>query len=295
MRLPPLKALRAFVAVAKTLNITQAAEQLFVTQSAVSQQLKLLQDYLQVELITREGNKLQLTEIGKQYAERLDAAFADIHDITKKVVHDCQYENIITLNCTTTFASRWLVPRLSQFQMQHPGLELRISTPGKLIDFDKEEIDAALYIGDTEFPGLHVTELWQDQLLPVCHPDLIKNGNENLFTENAIHIVDAPFREQDWLRWFAIADKDVDLKAYKNIHFPTLDLSLAAAKQGNGIAMGHQAYIQDDLANGKLVYPFDPNLAIPVNYYLVIAQAQQDCNKQIILREWLQEQQFVHH
>ncbi len=143
---PPLNSLRVFDAVSRHLNLTHAAEALHITQSAVSQQLKLLEQYLDTVLIDRNGHQLSLTKLGEIYATEINRAFDNIRRVTHRIKKACLQNKRIAINVPTSFAYRWLFPRLPSFQQKYPEYEIVISTPFKLIDFSLDDLHAADYV-----------------------------------------------------------------------------------------------------------------------------------------------------
>src|SRR3990167_9838539 len=145
LRTPPLNALRAFDAIVRTRSISQAAKALRVTQSAISQQQKLLENYLGIQLFNREGKQLRLTNTGTLYAKYINSMFDNLRLATTQLLHSHSQENVITINTDTHFASEWMMPRLPHFQALHPKMECRLSTPVVEVDFQACDIDAGIY------------------------------------------------------------------------------------------------------------------------------------------------------
>lgn len=288
-KLPPLNALRAFDVASRLLNVTQAAAALFVTQPAISQQLKILEDYLQVKLFEREGIRLRLTTQGIEYATRIQIAFDQIRTATKWLNQEQTRHRIITVNMLTTFAMRWFIPRLENFQTAHPDFELRTSTPIKKVDFSQDEIDAAIYCGDGNWPELEKSFLFRDELFPVCSQNYFKQKAKNgeLIIENCkLLTVAAPEREKDWPAWLHAA-KYPPLSKLKVMKFPTLEQSVQAAMNGLGIAMGHSILFAEDLRTKRLMAPWKLRIPAPFGYYLVYPQFAKDDIKIKLLRKWL--------
>lgn len=219
--MPPLKALLAFSVVAETQNVSKAAKKLFVTQSAVSQQLKVLEDYLGTKLLQRKGKYIELTSAGKQYSAKIDTAFDAIRQATITLRSETVNARVITVNMLTTFATRWLIPRLIDFQAEYPDYELRISTPIIQQSFLADEIDAVIYLGDADWPGLAVEFLFTDKIFPVCSPLLLKGKNKNKLklSEFSLLQVSADVRKTDWTNWLKAAHFTV-FKSLSNYSIP---------------------------------------------------------------------------
>lgn len=285
--LPPLKALLSFTVVSETLNVSKAAEKLFVTQSAVSQQVKILEAYLGIKLLKRKGKHIELTEEGKLYAAQIKLAFEGIMQATTHLRSNTTNAHLITVNMHTTFATRWLIPRLIDFQTEYPEYELRISTPIKQLDSLTDEIDAMIYLGNKQ-PGISMEYLFQDKIYPVCSPSLIKTK------KGAINLIDYPLlqvsaqiRKNDWTTWLKAA-KLASLKSYQIINFPTLDQALEAAIAGMGVAIGSHSLVSADIKNGNLIAPFALQIPEPNAYYLIFSS--QIKTKHSIFHEWLLKQ-----
>ena len=289
-KLPSLKALLAFSTVSETQNVSKAAEKLFVTQSAVSQQLKILEDYLEVKLLQRKGKHIELTSAGKQYAAKINAAFDAMRQATMNLQSETVDAHVITVNMLTTFATRWLIPRLIDFQTSNPDYELRISTPIRRSNFLSDEIDAVIYLGEVEWPGFSVDFLFRDQIFPVCSPLLLKDKNKNVkinLSDFSLLHVSADVRKSDWSIWLKAASLP-PLKNYRIIKFPTLDQSLEAATAGLGIAMGSESLVSSELKNGNLIAPFSLRVPEPYSYNLIYPKDAKP--KHYILRNWLMAQ-----
>src|SRR5215471_21615640 len=171
-RLPPLNALKAFEAVARSNSVTRAAEELHVTQGAVSQQLKGLEAALGVKLFNRERQRLVITETGRDYLTVVRDAFDQIAIGTDRIVQR-QRSGALTVSVSSDFAAKWLVNRLGHFADAHPEIDLRVSVADRQIDFAREDVDLAVRHGDGNWPGLAVVQLCVERLFPVCSPKVM--------------------------------------------------------------------------------------------------------------------------
>jgi LysR family transcriptional regulator, glycine cleavage system transcriptional activator len=204
-RLPPLNALKAFEAAARHESFTRAAEELFVTQGAVSHQVKALEEELGVKLFNRERQRLVITEAGRQYLTILRDAFDRIALGTERLLQR-QSSGALTVSTSPDFAAKWLVNRLGRFAEEHASIDLRVSATLHHVDFAREDVDLAVRHGDGNWPGLNVVRLSAEQLFPVCSPKLL--GGRNRLTKPAdvlklplIHVDD----RKDWTRWLEAA------------------------------------------------------------------------------------------
>ena len=208
-RLPSLNALKAFEASARQESFTQAANELCVTQGAVSQQVKALESELGVRLFRRERQRLIITEAGRTYLEVVRDAFDRLAAGTERLL---QREQSGTLTITTSpnFAAKWLVHRLGRFSETHPGIDLRVSASVQHIDFAREDIDLAIRHGDGQWPGMHVIRLCTEELFPVCSPKLLKGrGALRLLRDVKHHTLLHTNDTNNWENWLARVDARV--------------------------------------------------------------------------------------
>lgn len=168
-RIPPLNPLRVFEVVARTENLTTAAHELHVTQSAVSRQIGVLETYLGVELFRRERHGVALTRAGRSYAEQVVPAFESIAEATEKLIKGTG-QGALRVRTYTTFAAKWLIPRLAEFRQLHPHLEVRISNAVPDVDFDRDPVDVAIQFGDGSWPRVQTDLLFSTRLSPCAHP-----------------------------------------------------------------------------------------------------------------------------
>src|SRR3712207_3311713 len=175
-RLPPLNAVKAFEAAARSESFARAAEELCVTPGAVSHQVKALEATLGVRLFNRERQRLAITEPGREYLGVVRDALDRIAVGTARLVQR-QGSGILTVSVSPDFAAKWLVHRLGRFAQSHPGIDLRVSATAHHVDFAREEVDLAVRHGDGDWPGLHVVRLCPERLFPVCSPRLLSGRN----------------------------------------------------------------------------------------------------------------------
>src|SRR5437016_7059743 len=175
-RLPPLNALKAFEAAARHESFTRAAEELCVTQGAVSHHVKALESELGVKLFNRERQRLVITEAGREYLSVVRDALDRIAVGTERLVQR-QTSGVLTVSTSPDFAAKWLVNRLGRFAEAHPDIDLRVSATIQHVDFAREEVDLAVRHGDGNWPGLDVMRLCSEQLFPVCSPKLATGPN----------------------------------------------------------------------------------------------------------------------
>jgi LysR family glycine cleavage system transcriptional activator len=286
---PSLKALRAFEAAARHLSMTRAADELAVTQPAVTQQIKSLETFLGVTLIYREGQGLALTPKGKAYAERLQDAFNEIRDATDTLLHQNKRAGALTVSLLPTLAQRWLIPRLGSFQNAHPEIEVRFSTAVRIVDLNREDVDLAIRFGEGSWPGCHSQFMMANDMFPVLSPQLQEVRPLIKPEDLADHTwlwVDAEPRPGDWSAWLAAAGVE-GLEPRSRIAFETSSQALAAATTGLGVAIGHRPFVMDDLSSGRLVKPLEAAVSSTQAYYVVTASGTRIAPRIAAFRDWL--------
>ena len=285
-RLPPLNALKAFEAAARHESFTRAAEELCVTQGAVSHQVKALEVELGIKLFNRERQRLLITEGGREYLTVLRDAFDRIAVGTERVVQR-QSAGVLTVSTSPDFAAKWLVHRLGRFAEAHPGIDLRVSATMHHVDFAREDIDLAVRHGDGSWTGLHVARLCSEELFAVCSPKLLSGRNQvrnpqDLLKFPLLHLDDY----KDWAKWLGaagVASGDVRRGPVLNRASMLID----AAIDGQGVALARTALAAWDLINGRLVRPFSLALRLSKTYWIVCPQATSMLPKIKACREWL--------
>ena len=286
-RLPPLNALRAFEAAARLMSFTKAAEELNITPSAISHQIRGLEEHLGVRMFRRGNRALVLTDEGQNYLPALRDAFDSIHTATARLAAR-QAEGPLNVSLLTSFAARWLIPRLPRFQALYPGIEVRLSTTVRMVDFRREDVDCAIRHGKGQWPGVTADLLLTEDLFPVCSPSLLA-GPKLLKTPRdlANHVrIQTMLRPDDWRMWFnAVGISDIDPDA--GPQFESSDLALRAAAEGLGVAMASSTLVAEDLKNGTLVVPFDVKLCSVGGYYFVAPEDRRDQPKIAAFRDWL--------
>jgi len=285
-RLPPLNALKAFEAAARCESFTRAAEELCVTQGAVSHQVKALEAELGLKLFNRERQGLVITEAGRNYFEIIRDVLDRIAAGTERLLQR-QSAGTLTVSTSPNFAAKWLVHRLGPFAESHPGIDLRVSASLHHVDFAREDVDLAIRHGDGEAPGLNVTRLCAEELAVVCSPKLLEGRNglrkpADLARHKLLHIND----RTDWVRWLDRAGvRDIDLTRGPVLN--QASMALDAAVDGQGVALARTALATWDLIAGRLVRPFKLSLAVPYAYWIVCPRATAKLPKIAAFREWL--------
>lgn len=286
--LPPLNGLRAFEAAARHLSFTKAAEELHVTQAAVSHQIKNLEERLGMRLFRRLNRALLLTDEG----QRLFLPVRDAFERLAEAVEGLRARDTggpLTVSVLPSFAAKWLVPRLSRFQERCPDIDLRITALERLVDLVRDDVDIAIRFGSGTWPGLKAEMILEDRITPVCSPALAKRLREpaDLAHATLLHETMEPMRNfPDWAAWLQAAGvSGVDVS--RGLRFSHTHILLQAAIDGRGVALGQLPLAADDLAAGRLVAPFDLSLPIGYAYYLVYLPEAAERPKIKAFREWV--------
>jgi LysR family glycine cleavage system transcriptional activator len=288
-RLPSLNGLRAFEAAARHLSFTLAASELNVTQTAISHQIRRLEEELGIRLFIRQNRALALTSEARDYLPGIRAAFNDLRLATDRLLRKDD-DKVLTVSTLASLAAKWLLPRLTDFQEQHPGIDVRITTSTGLVDFQRDDVDAAIRYGRGQWPGLRADWLMADELFPVCSPSLLRGDKplrrpEDLKGYPLLHTSNA--NSDDWRLWLTAAGLPADIARQPGITFDMIFMTIQAAIDGIGVAMGRTSYVQDDIAKGRLVVPFKIALPADAGFYLVSPQGRREAPKLAAFREWM--------
>jgi LysR family glycine cleavage system transcriptional activator len=281
-RLPFLNGIKAFEAAARTGSFVKAAEELRVTPAAVSRMVQLLEARLGLPLFERKANRLAPTSAGRIYKAGLTPLFDQLTALTAQVTA-MSGTRMLTVGVGPTFAVRWLIPRLADFQKRQPNIEVRFVTGGATVPFN-EDWTCGIRLGDGQWPDFMVERLFAANLIPVCAPALA----QALKTPGDLHkatLLRVAHASNDWTRW-SIAAGIVGLQA-TGPEFEYYGQALQAAADGVGIAMGIRPYLDDDLRAGRLVAPFAQSVSKGAQWYLVYRQARQTEPAFSAFRAWI--------
>ena len=273
--LPSLTGLRGFEAAARRLNFTAAANELNVTQTAISHQVKTLESQLGAKLFHRAGKLITLTQVGK----KLLPAASESFDILGNAVHQIKADSlsrIVTVSVTPSFASKWLIQRLGRFWGAYPDIQLNIQHTLEFANFTSDGVDIAIRGGNGDWPGPSTKLLLPLDLSPICHPSVVE-GKHPLKTPSDLkhHNLLHEDNFEDWTLWLkAAAADDVDPNS-GNVMNDSNSLGVAV-ENCQGIALGRLSLIQSDLNSGKIVKPFDIDIESNFSYYLVCPQDNLD-------------------
>jgi LysR family transcriptional regulator, glycine cleavage system transcriptional activator len=288
MTLPSLNGLRAFEAAARHLSFTRAADELHVTQTAISHQIRRLEEQLGLRLFVRRNRALLLTPAAQSYLPAVRAAFEDLRQATERLRRRDRDE-LLTVSTIASLAAKWLLPRVAAFQEAHPGVEVRLTASTHLVDFRREEIDMAVRYGRGHWPGLRALWLMAEDIFPVCSPALLQGGKPlrdpgDLAQHTLLH---ATISREDWQLWLTAAGLPTSLAAKRGLSFDHSFMAIQAAIEGHGVALGRTPIVEADIAAGRLVVPFDVVLPAEAGYYVVAPEETADTPKIALFRDWL--------
>ena len=276
-RLPSLDLLKGFESAARHLNFTHAADELYLTQSAVSRQIQTLEESLGVKLFTRQRHGLALTAEGARLREAVQSALGQVREAIESLAPRNAPRGI-TVTSTMAFSSLWLIPRLGKFQQLDPEVDVRIAANDRVLDLDREHIDVSVRYASDASPPPDGRWLFREELVPICSPGLLErtgkvlDGPEDLRHHVLLRMEDPanPASWLSWNSWFEAAGAR-RVKPAGSITFNYFDQLMRAALAGHGVALGRLPLIQEFLDEGSVVAPFGTRVASRRSYWLLIA------------------------
>lgn len=284
-RVPTLRGLQAFEAVARTSNLTEAAELIGITASAVSHRIRGLEDELGIPLLRRTARGLALTEAGRRYHEPVAAAFGLLSEATADLVGPDQ-SRPLTVSLSSSIGIRWLMPRFSRFSALHPEIEIAILSTGRLADMRAGEADIALRYGEGNWPGLCAEPVLRLSVFPLCSPDMRNRLQGLSHTEALARATLIRSQGDDWSVWLNAAGLGT-AKPARTLNVAEYSMAVAAAINGQGIALGYSGFVETEIAGNMLVRPFDLTVPIARTYYLVYQQERLSDPRVRAFRDWL--------
>ena len=287
-RLPSLAALKAFESVGRHLSFQRAAEEVCLTPSAVSHQVRTLENQLGARLFVRRHHELELTPIGRTYLGRIQAIIADLLDATTDVV-DSNGQAPLSIQLCPSLSATWMVQRLGSFREENPNLEINLVTPYEDPHFLLPEVDVGVLYGNGNWTGVRTEYLMGEQVFPVCSPDYLKSAPPlkhpaDLVNHTIIRCNIAA--NPEWATWCETVGL-TDFKPAQNLRFHNRVQSVTAAVEGLGIAMGRRPAVDAALESGKLVIPFDAMLDGFGSYYLVYPDQSGRLPRIAAFRAWI--------
>ncbi len=288
-RLPPLSALRGFEAAARLNSFSKASSELFMTQSAISHQVKLLEEYFGQALFKRVNRTVEVTDAGVDFLKTTQLVLSQL----QKGAIRLEFFNkvgLVVLNTTPAFASKWLMRRLPEFKQKNPEVDAWIYTQYSQHQLENAEVDFAIWLGTGDWPGTQSIKLFDDSVSPLYAPSMLSNGQtietpQDLAKFPLIHVEQVERRE-DWHAWFLNEDV-TEIESVAGYNFNDSSLALDCALAGQGVVLGSTLLARDLIASGQLIQPFEQSLPTELNYFLVYQEDKiRDENVQHMI-DWL--------
>lgn len=284
-----MTAIKAFEAAGRLGGFTLAANELGVSQVAISRKVRELELYLDVALFTRHHRRVEITREGKRLLTGLTRAFDDIHRTVGQVSRRGR-SDVLSLQSYTTFSQRWLIPRLPMFQEAHPTIEVRLSSSLAPALFQDRDLDAAIRSGQGGWKDVEADKLTGLSLTPVCSPKLLQQASLREAGDlSKVTLLHSLARPDDWHAWLE-ASEVKGVAPYRGLKFESSALAYEAALQGLGVAIGIEVLIQSDLEKGLLVMPFQARHALADGYYLTWPKDRKPSRSLRLFQAWLQKQ-----
>ena len=272
--MPALDLLVGFEAAARHLSFTKAGEELYLTQSAVSRQIKELEDQLGLPLFQRRHRALSLTDAGQQFYAVAAQVITTMRAATERLRTQAGKRRPLTVTTTNSFASLWLIPRLAGFTREHPGVDVRITAETRVQDLERDGLDVALRHGPASLAGPNAVRLFGERVFPVCSPKLLKKlplkKPEDLRNHVLLQYHDPDVRHPwlHWKTWLEVAGV-AGLRPAGTLSFSGYEQIIPAAVAGHGVALGRSPLVKDLIDSKQLVAPFK-SMADPARAYFVI-------------------------
>lgn len=287
-RLPSLNALRVFEVAARQLSYSRAADELFLTQSAVSHQIKTLEGELGVRLFRRVGHAMLLTDEGQRLFAHVRDGLARLAKGLSELRADNRAE-ALTVSAAPSLAAGWLVPRLSDFYRRHPDIDVNLRATTALADFESDGVELALRYGPGKWPGLRAEKLLTADIFPVCSPHYrggrLPQAARELLDAVLLHVAGL-----SWDEWFKSAGIELDAPL-RGPRFNDYGLAIQAAKRGQGVMLGRDVFVKEKLASGQLVRLMENQPALPTfAYYIAYPEDTELTNRARYFRDWLLDQ-----
>jgi DNA-binding transcriptional LysR family regulator len=267
-----------FEAAARHLSFTKAGEELFLTQSAVSRQMKELEDQLGVELFQRRHRAIALTDAGKQFYASAAQVLTTMRAATDRL-RSQDGKKALSLTTTHSFAALWLIPRLAGFTRSHPGVDVRITAETRVQDLDRDGLDLAIRHGPASLAGSSAVKLFGERVFPVCSPKLLSDPRRPLRKPEDLknHVLlqyDDPDGRHPWLHWktWLEVERIAELKPAGTLTFSGYEQIIPAAIAGHGVALGRSPLVKDLLSSGELAAPFKSSADPARAYYAIVAK-----------------------
>lgn len=287
--LPSLTSMQCFESAARHLSFTRAAEELNLTQSAVSKQVAQLEALLEHQLFRRIRRRLQLTAEGMLYLTEVRKVLSHVEMSTRYMQAYGGENEVLTVTTLPTFGARWLLPRLNGFRFRHPGLVLNIGNRSEPFDLEQESVDVAFFFGQGAWPNAECIELFREEVVPVCAPGVFGEAPLTGPAELAdLVLLQMASRPEQWHDWFEAQGYFTE-HSYYGPRFDSFDMVLSAARAGCGVALVPHFLAREELAEGKLVIPWDYRQTSSGAYFMAIPEHKTNLGKIQSFRDWVVE------
>ncbi|SRR5581483_4850934 len=290
--MPSLDLLRGFEASARHLSFTKAGEELFLTQSAVSRQMKELEDQLGVALFERRHRALALTEAGQQFYAAAAQVLATMRAATERLRAHSGRRRPLSVTTTHSFAALWLIPRLAGFTKDHPEVDVRITAETRVQDLERDALDVAIRHGPASLAGPNAVRLMGERVFPVCSPKLLKKlplAEPGDLKDHCLLQYDDPDGRHPWLHWKTWLEvaRIADLRPKATLSFSGYEQIIPAAVAGHGVALGRTPLVKDLIASGELVAPFKSSADPARSYFAIVSKTAADRAEVAAFVSWL--------
>jgi LysR family glycine cleavage system transcriptional activator len=285
-RLPPLNFFRPFDAAARHLSFTNAAEELHVTQSAVSQQIRQLEEFLDVRLFRRLTRRLELTREGMELAGAVAEALSVLGRACRRI-SDVSAPSVLCINAEPAYAMKWLIPRLQGFMQEYPHIKVTLLASSDPVDFERQDIDLAIRWGQNEWDGPHASRIFAEPIVAVCSPALLGPNRSTLTVGDLGKLTVLQVVNQPHLGAWLDSQNRGGLSCKGTLYFSDAMLMIEAAIQGQGFCFASPLLVESDLRSGRLVRLFAAELRTEEGYYLLCRADLADKPKIATFWEWL--------
>ncbi len=289
--IPPLNPLYTFDAAARHVSFTRAAQELNVTQGAVSRQVRTLEKYLGVSLFERHHRSVRLTRAGKSFHDDLKNGFEQIEAAAERLITSRSQKTLV-VRSYSTFGARWLIPRLAAFRAANPKIFVDFTASTTPVDFEREDVDIAVHFGPAEErPDMYCSLLTSVAIIPVCSPALV-NARRPLRHPSDLQyypLLHSMIRSDDWPNWLAANGIAADW-ATRGYRFESSSMAYEAAIKEIGVAIAISALIQPELKEGRLITPFPMAVSTPYAYWLIYPHAKTVNPAVTVFRNWIVEE-----
>jgi LysR family transcriptional regulator, glycine cleavage system transcriptional activator len=284
-QLPGLNAVKAFEAAARHESFSRAADELFVTHGAVSHQIRALEAELGVMLFARDGKRVRLTEVGRRYAGQVRSALTALAEATRDI-RGGERERRLVVSMLTSFAARWVTPRVGSFIEAHPQWDLELLSTNLLTDFASDDVDAAIRFGFGQYPDLHAELLLEEIFFPACAPNF-NGGNLPKVPSDLAKVPLLRSHDELWRPWFDAANLSDWPEPKRGVLYQDSSNLLQAAIGGQGVALTRRSLALQEIAAGRLVRLFDVDGPSPWHYYFICPPHMMQTQRVRAFRDWV--------